>query len=189
MTDIATPPLAAQGVPDGWLPLLVRAQDYGPVTAFIAAREAQRQAQSSDHAPVPTEGATEGEIGVLPPAEFDPELKLVTWPVDQLRQLADSTYLTAQRWTHAMDVVAPHRGRLVSSEIIAALTGMPINDWRDAARKLTAHLKAHYSVPGWPLLAVGGRHLGLDDQVYWGISTEQAELWREVRSGGAGGEL
>lgn len=188
MTDIATTPISAQGVPNGWLPLLVRTQDYGPVTAFIAAREAQRQSQSSNHAPVPAQAANEGEVGVLPPAEFDPELKLVTWPIDQLRQLADSPYLTAQRWTQAMDVAAPHAGRLISSEHIAALTGMPINDWRDAARKLTGHLKAHYSVPGWPLLAIGGRHLGLDDQVYWGISTEQAELWREVRAGTAGGD-
>jgi hypothetical protein len=182
------PALLAQAVPSGWLPLLVRAEDYVPVTTFIASREARRHGERLEGTHSPRGSAAEDAVGVFGPAEHDPELKVATWPIDQLQQLANSTYLTAQRWTQAIDVVSPHPGRLLSSEQVAAMADMPINDWRDAARKLPQHLKAHYSVPDWPLYAVRGRLLGLDDQVYWGISTEQAALWRQVREGDAGGD-
>lgn len=182
------PALLAQAVPAGWLPVLVRAEDYVPVSTFIASREAQRQSVPSGGTASTRRAAAEDKIGLIPSAEHNPEAHLIAWPVEQLQQLADSTYLTGQRWAQAMDVVVAYPGRLLSSEQVAALTKMPIAAWRDAPRKLPQHLKAHYSVPGWPLYAVGGRSLGMDDQVYWGSSAEQAERWRQVRGGSSGGD-
>jgi hypothetical protein len=60
---------------------------------------------------------------------------------------------------------------------------MGINEWRDAPRKLPQHLTAHFPANiEWPLKAVGGRELGKDDQVYWGISIEQTRRWKQVRA-------
>lgn len=180
------PAVLAHAVPSGWLPVLVRTEDYLAVATLIATREAQRQDGQAGARPAARRSAADDEIGVAPPAEYDPEAHLVTWSVEQLKQLAESSFTTAQRWTQAIDVVAEHEGRLLSSEQVAALADMPIAAWRDAPRKIARHLQAHYKVPGWPLYGVGGRKLGLDDQVYWGISGEQAARWRQVRKGSDG---
>ncbi len=180
------PSLLAQAVPAGWLPVLVRTEDYLPVATLIATREAQRQGTHSGTAPAAPRAVADGQIGIAPPAEYGPEVHLVAWPVEQFTKLAESSFTTAQRWVQAIDVVAKYEGRLLSSEQVAAMAKMPIAAWRDAPRKITRHLEAHYTVPGWPLYAVGGRKLGLDDQVYWGISTEQALRWRQARQGRSG---
>jgi len=55
--------------------------------------------------------------------------------------------------------------------------------WRDAPRKLPQHLTAHFPKNiEWPLKPVGGRELGEDDQVYWGITVEQAKRWAQARA-------
>ena len=82
-----------------------------------------------------------------------------------------------------MDVMCNHVGEFISSAQLAAEAGMPINHWRDAPRKLPSHLAKHYE-PNleWPLKAVGGRDLKKDDQVYWGITAQQAQRWVQVRA-------
>lgn len=192
--EVASPPWLAEAVPAGWMPMLVRTEDYLPVATLVAAREAQRQGTHADRSdPAPQHTSAHDGLGLLPPPEFDPQVHLVPWPVEQFKALIKSSFTTAQRWVKAMDVATEHEGRLLSSDQIAAMTGMPIEAWRDAPRKITRHLDAHYSVPGWPLYAVGGRKLGREDQVYWGISAEQAARWRQARQDacddGTGSEL
>ncbi|WP_248581267.1 hypothetical protein [Nocardioides sp. InS609-2] len=63
---------------------------------------------------------------------------------------------------------------------------MTVNEWRDAPRKITRHLKANYpNVPLdshglhiWPLLAKGKPG---SQEVHWAMNAEQASSWRKVR--------
>ena len=109
--------------------------------------------------------------------------KLVPWEVSDLRRLATSDAITAMRWARALDVCAEHVGDFLSTKQVAEESGMSVNEWRDAPRKISRHLKAHYpDVPAWPLAVRSGRPLGInDDQVYWAISAEQAKRWRQAR--------
>jgi hypothetical protein len=144
----------------------------------VAAREAGREAPTGRTwvGPEPAAGATRE-------AELLATLK--PWSVEALRQLARSgaTFVTAERWGRAMDVMCGHVGTFVSSAQLAAEAGMPISHWRDAPRKLPQHLAKHYPPDlDWPLKGVGGRDLKQDDQVYWGITAEQAQRWLQVRA-------
>lgn len=76
----------------------------------------------------------------------------------------------------------------LSTSEVAKRSGMSINEWRDAARKITRHLKANFAgVPLdengnriWPLLA---RDKPGSAEVHWAMNTEQAKRWRQVRGG------
>lgn len=107
------------------------------------------------------------------------------WSTDDLRQIIDTapTYKTMARWARAMDVAAEHPEEFLSTAQIASEAGMTINEWRDAPRKLPQHLTAHFAANiQWPLAGVGGRELGQDDQVYWGLTAEQAQRWLRARA-------
>ena len=95
--------------------------------------------------------------------------------MEAIRQLSESsdTFATARRNELAY-LIAHDVHRLCPR--LAAEAAMPINHWRDAPRKLPSHLAKH-SEPNleWPLKAVGGRELKKDDQVYWGMTAEQAQ--------------
>jgi len=164
-----------------WVPLLVRQTDYLEFASLVAARELDR----NDPAPIAAVSSepVSSSVGATKEAELLATLK--TWSVEALRQLAESgtTFATAERWGKAMDVMGNHVGEFISSAQLAAEAGMPINHWRDAPRKLPSHLAKHYE-PNleWPLKAVGGRDLKKDDQVYWGITAEQAQRWAQVRA-------
>ena len=165
-----------------WIPLLVRIDDYAELAAQVAAREANRPDEA---APIPdtrvalvqtTEAMTKAE-------ELLAQLK--PWSLDELRQIivTRSTYKTMARWYLAMDVASRHPEEFLSTAQIASESGMSLNEWRDAPRKLPQHLTAHFPANiEWPLAAVGGRELGRDDQVYWGITIEQAKRWKQVRA-------
>ena len=94
--------------------------------------------------------------------------RLKPWSTDDLRQIIDTapTYKTMARWARAMDVASDHPEEFLSTAQIASESGMSINEWRDAPRKLPQHLTAHCAANiEWPLAGVGGRELGKDDQV------------------------
>lgn len=166
-----------------WIPLLVRAEDYAELSALVAAREADR----TDRAWTPGRVATsEASIAGTGAVVEDAWARFRAWPVESLRQLADSRriYRTAERWCLAIDVACDHTNALISSAQMAEEAGMSINEWRDAPRKLPQHLKAHYQEGlGLPLLDIAGRDIGKDDQVYWGISAEQRDRWRQANAG------
>ena len=170
-----------------WIPLLVRQEDYTEFARQVALREVGRE-----DSVVPS--VTSGPVAASASATREAELlaTLRTWSFDALRQLAESsaTFATAERWGKAMDVMCNHVGEFISSAQLAAEAGMPINHWRDAPRKLPSHLAKHYEHDiEWPLKAVGGRDLKKDDQVYWGITAEQAQRWLQVRAQAATSEI
>lgn len=164
-----------------WIPLLVRQEDYTEFATLVASREVGRE--DSVVIPFVSSDPVAATAGATKEAELLATLK--TWSMDALRQLAESSsdFATADRWGKAMDVMCNHVGEFVSSAQLAGEAGMPINHWRDAPRKLPSHLAKHYE-PNieWPLKAVGGRELKKDDQVYWGITAEQAQRWLQVRA-------
>jgi hypothetical protein len=111
------------------------------------------------------------------------------WPIDDLRVLSKGTSETAKRWTRAMDLcceIADSGNPWLSTSEVADRTRMSLNEWRDATRKITRHLKANYpSVPlddkgdhVWPLLGV--LRPGYQE-ARWAMNREQAVLWRQVR--------
>ena len=165
-----------------WIPLLVRAEDYAELARQVAAAEAKRP-----HEPATTPG-TRVALAETPRAATKAEellAQLKPWSLDDLRQivLTAPTYKTMARWSLAMDAASDHPEEFLSTVQIASLSGMTINEWRDAPRKLPQHLAAHFPANiEWPLMAVGGRALGKDDQVYWGITIEQAKRWIRVRA-------
>lgn len=107
-----------------------------------------------------------------------------------MAKLAQGPTKTTARWTLAMDECAKAPTKPFSTSQIAELTGMSINEWRDAARKFTRHLKAHYpNVPVylggpdkgqqiWPVL---DKNIPGSLEVDWVITQEQAKRWRHVR--------
>ena len=165
-----------------WVPLLVRIEDYSELASQVAAREAKRPHESA------WTPETRVALGETPRAATKAEellTRLKPWSVGELRQIIDTapTYKTMARWARAMDVASEHPEEFLSTVQIANAAGMSINEWRDAPRKLPQHLTAHFPANiEWPLAAVGGRELGKDDQVYWGITAEQAQRWLQVRA-------
>lgn len=160
-----------------WVPVLVRLADYAAVTQFIAAREGERANQltaTSTH-------------NTLADSGMDPRLSSApAWPEDALRRLAASTSLTAQRWTRAMDAIAVGTEEWYSTSEVAQMSGLTVNEWRDAPRKITRHLKAHYQdVPvhdgsiAWPLRAWSNPDK--PGEVSWGMPPVTRERWRKIR--------
>lgn len=168
-----------------WVPLLVRVEDYSEFAAIVVEREADRgdaELPGVTLAAVPRALAAEerddlaGLLAVYP-----------SWSEDALRRLAAGTALTAQRWARALDVVAASDDQtwFTTSEI-AEKSGMAINEWRDAPRKLPQHLKANYpDAPrhadgsiGWPLLAKSITSA----EVSWAMTPETKAIWRRIRS-------
>ena len=115
------------------------------------------------------------------------------WPEGALAQLAEGTSKTASRWATAMDFCAVHPGERFSTEEIVANTDLTLNEWRDACRKISAHLRSNFDgLPKWerdpyagqdvwPMVTIGGRELGVENQLFVGMTAEQASRWLDVR--------
>ena len=165
-----------------WIPLLVRIEDYSELASQVAAREAKRPDEAG---PTPEPRVALGETPRAATKAEELLARLKPWSLGELRQIIDTapTYKTMARWARAMDVASEHPEEFLSTAQIANVSGMSINEWRDAPRKLPQHLTAHFPADiEWPLAAVGGRELGKDDQVYWGATVEQAQRWLQVRA-------
>lgn len=117
-----------------------------------------------------------------------------SWPASALARLAEGSTLTTERWAKVMDLCADApEWTTFSTEEVSAKTGISVNEWRDACRKIGAHLKKHYpdvplwerkpyvGDPVWPLVTIAGRDLKVRDQLYVGITPEQARRWKKVR--------
>lgn len=172
-------------MPVNWIPLLVPEADYLELAAIVASRTRER---GEEHAFLPVVAAPSSEESANTSTALSYAnagvAELVAWSIEDLRRLARSEAVTAQRWARAMDACTERVGEYLSTQEVAAMTGMTINEWRDAPRKITRHLATHYpDNPGWPLAVRSGRRLGHSyDQAYWAISEEQAKRWREVRA-------
>lgn len=170
-----------------WIPVLVRVEDYREITALVAQREATRTAEVED---LPTVAATPLAPGAVPTStQFEQALaQQPVWGVEDLRRLARGETLTTQRWTRAMDVCAQNPGSFLTTSQVAQAAGMSINEWRDAPRKISRHLQAHYPAvprdpngdPVWPLYAK--TMPDKPDEVSWAISEDTARRWHEVRT-------
>lgn len=175
-----------------WIPVLVRLEDYAEVTDQIAAREAARPAGQSV-TPVDQVRAL-GDLPATALPATPEERKLaahIPWDVEDLARLAEGRTTTTQRWTRALDVmVDAGPGTWLPTSEIARRSGMTINEWRDAPRKITRHLQARYpNVPRnengdayWPLCALGRSIPDNGGEVWWAITAEMATRWRHVRA-------
>ncbi|WP_156364893.1 hypothetical protein [Aeromicrobium sp. Leaf245] len=163
-----------------WIPVLVRLEDLEKVTALLAELEAGRDGSGLENV---------YEIAEARPTSTDSPGTDATepWSVEQLARLASSSTATGQRWAKALDVCCDQPGTYLPTSKVAELSGMSITEWRDAPRKISRHLKAHFAdVPreadgdlSWPLSAKSmPNHPG---EVSWMATTETASRWSEVR--------
>ena len=88
-----------------------------------------------------------------------------------------------------MDLCSKNPEKLFSTEDIEANRELTIEEWRTAWRRIPPHLKKHYpDVPVWsrgkhegepelPLVTMAGRRLKVKDQLYVGMTHEQAARW------------
>lgn len=171
-----------------WVLLPVPQEDYAELKQLVEYRQQQRGKASSPS----TEELRGDELAVdtVRRAAFG-EHK--AWPASALTRLAEGSTLATQRWARVLDLCAQNPGVMFSTEDVSAKTGIPVHKWRSACRKIGAHLKKHYpevpqwerephaGAPMWPLVTISGRHLKVPDQLYVGITVEQAERWTSVR--------
>ncbi|WP_298945017.1 hypothetical protein [uncultured Microbacterium sp.] len=167
-----------------WIPLLVQEQDYLELAAIVAERATQRvSADDAREVVVETISGSEASSPLINVAS-SALAKHRPWAVEDLHKLMTSGAITAQRWTRAIDVCAAHVGEFLSTQQIATESGMSVNEWRDAPRKISRHLASNYpNVNGkWPLAVLSGKSLGHSyDQAYWAITEEQAARWATAR--------
>lgn len=171
-----------------WVLLPVPQEDYAELKQIVQYRQQQRGEASTPS----TEELRGDELAAdtVRRATFDAHK---AWPASGLTRLAEESTLTTQRWARVMDLCAQSPGEMFSTTAVSAKTGIPVNDWRDACRKIGAHLKKHYpevpqqergphaGAPMWPLVTISGRNLKVPDQLYVGITAEQADRWTSVR--------
>jgi len=170
-----------------WIPLLVPQEHHVELATMVATRLEQIgfEAPANDSieirlTPAQVRGAT-----VTPDISAgDRALEANTpWSVESLRLLIANPTATARRWAMALDVCATGLGDWVSTQDMAERTGLTINEWRDACRKMTQHQRKNYpNESDWPLATISGRHLGHSyDQLYVAITEEQAARWAEAK--------
>lgn len=173
-----------------WIPLPVPAEDYEEFKHMVEYRQTQR-----GKAPAPSaEELSSGDLAVagVVRAAFD---DFQNWPMEALTRLAKASTITTLRFSEVMDLCAVEPGSLHSTEEIAETLDMSVAQWRAACRKMRPHLEKHYpevprhesgshaGEPYWPLVDIAGRSLKVRDQLYVGITDEQARRWKRVRAG------
>jgi hypothetical protein len=171
-----------------WIPILVRLEDYQEITALIAEREAGRD--PSEQAIQVSDVMGPGIASTRTMTQEEAELaRHKPWDEADLARLAEGRTATTQRWCRAMDVCAVKAEEWLPTSVVAERAGMTINEWRDAPRKITRHLRAHFpGVPRaqngeaeWPLCVGGSGIPAARGEVYWAITTEMARRWKTVR--------
>lgn len=167
-----------------WLPLLVRLEDYAELAELVRERESTRDPGSA-----PSIGAQAAMDASAEPLTHE-QAKLaehVPWSVHNLARLAKGDSLTAQRWVKAMDVLAQQPGTWLPTSKVAELSGMTINEWRDAPRKMPRHQAKNYpDEQMWPLCAGGAGIVNNQGEVWWAMTEEVARRWNSVRTEQAG---
>ena len=166
-----------------WIPVLVRLEDYADIAAVVAERESKRPAEAAQTAP---HIEVTARTATADPASSAVLEAHVPWERDDLSRVAQGLTITTQRWTAALDECAKVPGQWLTTSEVAKRTGLRVNEWRDASRKLPRHLKTHY-----PTVPVGadGRSEGplavwtapRAQEVSWAITPEMARRWAQVR--------
>ncbi len=167
-----------------WVPLLVPAEYYIELATLVQQRQLSSDTEVSELIVTNSVDAVPtAATASLPRVVAEAVAQFEAWSVGDLQRLSTSTALTAQRWARAMDVCAAEPGRFFSTQEVAESSGMSVNEWRDAPRKISRHLASNYpGVPGWPLVVASGRNLGhAYDQAYWAMTELQARRWAEAK--------
>ncbi|MCT1921940.1 hypothetical protein M3C63_08730 [Brevibacterium luteolum] len=167
-----------------WIPILARIDYAAEVMQLIT----ELERDLPDISEVTISAATTSTVPTDAPAESVSDdadnADDLTWSREDLERLAAGIFTTTQRWTRAMDVCVEQPGKHFATSQVAEMTGMSVDEWRDACRKISRHLKRHYpSVPrnaegehAWPL-----RAKALDGELGWAMTPATARLWKSIR--------
>jgi hypothetical protein len=181
-----------------WVPILVPLDRYASYAALVATDAATLDLPSpTDWQQMVIAASSASTKHAENPAEptgsrAEALASLSTMPhfgEAELAAIADGTTETAVRWTKAMDFCSAHPGDFFTTTEVAEATGMTVNNWRDAPRKMYLVLRKipgaplwdsgkYVGQPAWPLLAWWFTG---DVQVSWAISPENAMSWRGLR--------
>ena len=181
-----------------WVPILVPLDRYASYAALVATDAATLDLPSptgwQQTVNAPSSNATKhaGNAAESNGNRAEALATLSTMPhydEPELAAIADGTTETAARWTNAMDFCSAHPGDFFTTTEVAEGTGMNVNHWRDAPRKMYLVLRKipnapvwtsgkYAGQPAWPLLAWT---FSGDVQVSWAMSPETALLWRRLR--------
>lgn len=171
-----------------WVLLPVPQEDHAELKEMVEYRQLQR-----GEVPSPSMEELSGDGLVVDMVRRGAFGRHEAWPVPALKRLSEGSTLTAQRWATVMDFCARNPEAIFSTEEVSAKTGISVSAWRDACRKIRVHLRKHYpevptwehepiaGAPMWPLVAISGRYLKVPDQLYVGITAEQAKRWTSIR--------
>ncbi|PZE63612.1 hypothetical protein [Curtobacterium sp. MCBD17_021] len=166
-----------------WSPILVPTEHYADIALAVQHRLAE----------LGFAGAT-GEVlslevveGGTASASNDADAMLANhepWEVSNLVLLLQNDTVTARRWVRAVDACAKEPDAFMSTEQIAEATGMRVNEWRSACRKMTVHQRATYpSETSWPLAVASGRDIGRPvGPLYVALTSEQSRRWSEAKA-------
>lgn len=167
-----------------WMQLAVPSWDYEELRAIVTRRQLERGEPASPPAEAIVQKPSSADaVREAALADHQP------WPEEALARLALGTTITTQRWTQVLDLLSAKPGKFYSTSEIAEITGMRVEEWRAACRKTSAHLRKHYpdvpvrenGNPWWPSADIAGRTVKASDEVYFGVTEEQARRWRTVR--------
>lgn len=173
-----------------WKLLPVPAADYDELSAVVTKRQVQRGEEVAPDADV-----ISNDDAVVDAVRAAAYSKHTAWDEVPLARIAEGRTLTTQRWTTVMDLLAknPGPGNELSTTRIVELTDLTLNEWRDACRKIRPHLEKNYpDAPVWdygrhaggvmwPVVGISGKELKQYDELYVGITEEQARNWLAVR--------
>jgi hypothetical protein len=179
-----------------WKLLPVPEQDYDELRATVNARQGERGEPSAPPAEQLRADALRRDAVVR-----EVLTRQEPWPMEALARLAAGDFITTERFTRVMDLCVALRQTqpdfpFISTSEIEDNDGieMTADEWRAACRRLNSHLDQHYSdVPRWPsetewqgrhfwpLANLSGRAIGKKDELYVGITEEQAKRWKQVR--------
>lgn len=168
-----------QSASDVWVPVLVRLEDLEEVSAWIAGRESARERP----------GIAAQPLSVNVPRPAAATAQDAAWPVEQLKRLITTPSATAERWVRALDVCSEAAdGSPLSTSEVARRSGMTVNEWRDACRKISRHLKKHFpeidlDADGNPIWPLADSTMPGTSEVQWSMSPELAVRWRQARGG------
>ncbi|AXH37532.1 hypothetical protein DVJ78_18320 (plasmid) [Humibacter sp. BT305] len=172
-----------------WTLVPIPEQDRTDVEALVIARQLERQ-----EAAFPTNDEIRDPGMLVDVVRRNSFARQTPWPVAALERLANAESITEQRWAIVLDYCASRPNELFSTEQIAEATGMSVEDWRSACRNLKKYLKRDYAgyAPAWghgdwegqtmwPAATASGRQLRDKNQLFVGLSAEQASRWLQVR--------
>ncbi|NUU32674.1 hypothetical protein [Arthrobacter sp. C9C5] len=153
---------------EGFTPILVPNEYRADVYRFLADLSDRGDLGEHDD-PVPTEAQTDARL----------------WPLEKLIQFANDRSKTASIIGEILDILVVRPERRLSIDELAKETERPRSQVKTVWTHLGRTLPARYDTKIWPLTAKWSANIDPRPEgpnlVYYWLTDEQAELWKQAR--------